>query len=67
MCEAIYLKFSQNETIKAELLSTGDATLHEDCPDPIWGGGPNYPEGSDLLGKALMKVRTKLSETIEHE
>lgn len=67
MCEAIYLKFSQNEAIKAELLSTGDATLHEDCPDLIWGGGPNYPEGKDLLGKALMKVRIKLRETIEHE
>ncbi len=62
MCKANYLKFSQNSDIRYQLLSTGDATLHEDCPDPIWGGGPNYPNSQDLLGKALMKVRAQLRE-----
>lgn len=27
-----------------------------------WGGGPNFPGGKDLLGKALMEVRKILRE-----
>lgn len=57
MVEALILKFNQNPDIKNELLSTGEMEIHENCPDPIWGGGPNYPNSQDLLGKALMKTR----------
>ena len=60
MVRVLYEKFDQNIGLKVLLLSTGDAVLHEDCPDPFWGGGPNYPDGQDLLGKALMKVRETL-------
>lgn len=60
MIEVCYAKFSQNPELRDLLLSTGDRVLHEDCPDPWWGGGPNYPRGRDLLGKALMKVRSRL-------
>ena len=61
MVEAILLKFSQNADIREELLSTTGFDLHENCPDPIWGGGPNYPNSQDLLGKALMKARDILA------
>jgi ribA/ribD-fused uncharacterized protein len=74
-----YLKFSQNPELKAILLATGDKYLaeatHDD--DRIWGIG--YPAktaeqrdeavknegkwGSNLLGKALMKVREHLSHS----
>ena len=55
MVEALRLKFIQNPTIKAKLLATGDAIIHEDSPyDFIWGFRHN---GLDLLGKALMQVR----------
>lgn len=67
MCEAIYLKFSQNDYIRLELISTRDASLHEDCPDKVWGGGPNYPDGQDLLGKALMVVRARLIDDVEEK
>jgi ribA/ribD-fused uncharacterized protein len=62
MVRACYAKFSQNEDLKQLLLSTGDRPIHEDCPDKWWGGGPNYPNGKDLLGKVLMKVRQMLRE-----
>ena len=53
-------KFWQNADIREVLLSTGDRAIHENCNDAWWGGGPNYPRGRDLLGKALMEVRAIL-------
>jgi ribA/ribD-fused uncharacterized protein len=53
-------KFGQNEDIREVLLSTGDRSIHEDCNDPWWGGGPNHRGGRDLLGKALMDTRETL-------
>lgn len=63
MYKACLAKFSQNEELKKLLLSTEDRPLHEDCSDPFWGGGPNFPDGMDLLGKVLIKVR----ETLRNE
>ena len=63
MCDILLAKFSQNEKLKQVLLSTGDLPIHEDCKDPWWGGGPNFPGGRDLLGKALINVRKKIKGT----
>jgi hypothetical protein len=60
MIRVIKAKFSQNADLKDLLISTGDRSIHEDCKDPWWGGGPNFPSGRDLLGKALMEVRAIL-------
>lgn len=60
MRKACYAKFSQNADLKQLLLETGDRVIHEDCKDPWWGGGPNYPKGKDYLGKVLVKVREEL-------
>ena len=66
-----YLKFSQNPELKDALLSTGNKTLVEaSVSDRIWGIGlridnpdiyeENKWQGTNLLGKALMEVRSKL-------
>lgn len=66
-----YAKFSQNEEIKNELLSTGDRIIVEASPyDKIWGikmgWGDDYIEnpahwrGLNLLGFAIMTVRKNL-------
>ena len=69
--EGNYLKFSQNEDLKAMLLATGDRELVEASPrDRIWGVGfgaknaGNMRErwGLNLLGKALMVTRERLLE-----
>lgn len=60
MVRILYAKFSQNPLLRDLLLSTGDRPIHENCSDEWWGGGPNYPNGRDLLGKALMEVRRQL-------
>ena len=65
-------KFQQNPELLAILLSTGNSTLVEASPyDNIWGIGmeasdnrvttPNQWLGDNLLGKALMKVRDRLT------
>ena len=67
--EGNWLKFSGNEHLKKELLSTEDKELVEASPmDRIWGIGfaASFAEaqraewGQNLLGKALMKVRERL-------
>ena len=72
MYEICLAKFSQNEDLKAQLLSTGDAVLAE-CAvnDHIWGIGLSMHtpdrfdrvkwKGQNLLGYTLMMVRQKLS------
>lgn len=65
-------KFSQDERLKAFLLSTGNRVLVEASPvDKIWGVGlekddekianPLNWNGLNLLGFALMVVREKLN------
>lgn len=64
-------KFSQNVSLKQYLLSTGEKILVEASPyDIIWGIGmsvdnpnstnPEAWKGSNLLGFALMEVRSRL-------
>lgn len=66
-----YLKFTQNQDVKAKLIDTDDKILAEASPnDLIWGIGLAENEedyvlsditnwtGRNLLGRALMKVRT---------
>lgn len=66
-----FLKFSQNEELKAYLINTNSRILVEASPeDPIWGIGMAsdhqdalYPEkwkGLNLLGFVLMEVRDEL-------
>lgn len=66
-------KFSQNPEMKEALLSTGERTLVEASPyDRVWGVGlraddariydPKSWRGQNLLGKALMEVRSRLRE-----
>lgn len=71
--EGNFHKFNQNDNIKAFLLKTKDKILVEASPyDKIWGVGmtqddsnilyPSKWKGENLLGIALMKVRTKLKK-----
>lgn len=71
MKQALLLKFAQNPGILRGLLNTGDAILVEASPcDRVWGIGlssaqaekrdPTQWPGLNLLGKALMEVRSDL-------
>ncbi|MES1909599.1 MAG: hypothetical protein MHM6MM_002313 [Cercozoa sp. M6MM] len=66
-----FLKFSQNEHLAQALLETGDKTIVEASPyDTIWGIGMHFDDpdaidpskwrGTNLLGQALMRVRSRL-------
>jgi ribA/ribD-fused uncharacterized protein len=66
-----FYKFTQNEEIKEELISTKNKILVEASPyDKIWGIGlsdedknienPNYWKGQNMLGFALMEVRDNI-------
>ena len=69
--EGLLAKFEQNEDLKAQLKSTGDAILAE-CAvkDRIWGIGLSMKDpdrldvkkwhGTNLLGYALMIVRERV-------
>lgn len=71
MVDVNMAKYSQNPKLKEILLSTGNKTIVEASPvDTIWGIGLHWENddcldegkwrGMNLLGKALMEVRTKL-------
>lgn len=71
MVQGLLLKFEQNESLKKQLLSTGEKVLVEGSPyDRIWGVGLHYTDllildeskwmGENLLGKALMEVRSQI-------
>ena len=68
-----YYKFTQNETLKAVLMSTGNKTLVEASPyDRIWGIGFDSTNaaanvnlwGQNKLGRALMMVRDEIAKSI---
>ena len=53
MLRGLRAKFEQNPDLKAKLLATGSAVLHEDSPrDIVWG-----VQGLDMLGRMLMHLR----------
>jgi len=69
MVNACILKFRQNQELLEQLLDTGTRTLVEASPyDKVWGVGLKEDNdaildeknwlGENLLGKALMEVRT---------
>lgn len=69
-----YYKFTQDETLRDLLLGTGQRELVEASPrDKIWGIGfaannaaKNRSKwGRNLLGKALMEVRTIIRKEME--
>ena len=69
-----FLKFSQNPRLRKILLATGERPLAEASgSDAIWGIGVNLRDatagarwrGLNLLGRALMRVRTALQSQIE--
>lgn len=71
VCAGNLGKFSQNPALQTFLLNTGDKILVEASPqDRIWGIGlaasdpraadPRQWQGENLLGFALMQVRTEL-------
>lgn len=69
MKEALLHKFTNNKRLSKTLLNTGNAIIAEAAPnDRIWGIGisvqsakQGFPwKGSNLLGKALMDIRSEL-------
>jgi N-glycosidase YbiA len=66
MKDALWAKFTQNQTPQNVLLSTGDALLVEHTKnDAYWGDGSDGDEvgpGLNMLGKLLMEVRGELRE-----
>lgn len=70
MVDGLRLKFKQNKTIENKLIQTGQKMLYEASPfDKIWGIGFDAVTaitkdkslfGTNLLGKALVQVRTEL-------
>jgi len=70
-----FYKFTQNEDLKDFLLATGDKILVEASPiDKIWGIGLSAKSagiedernwrGQNLLGRALMEVRTAIRQNV---
>lgn len=56
----VWAKFTQDHTLKQQLLDTGDRELIEDSPvDWYWGCGDDG-KGQNMLGQILMKTREKL-------
>ncbi len=67
MVKVNYYKFIEDPNLKYLLLETGDAYIYEDSPyDAIWGVGPKG-DGQNLLGLALMKVRSWILEETTYE
>ena len=63
MLYAVYQKFKQNPMLKELLLSTGNVLIIEHTVnDSYWGDGGDG-KGENILGKILMEVRKKLSDS----
>lgn len=65
MREAVYIKFSQHDDLRAILLGTGDAVIAEHtAKDSYWGDGGDG-SGLNRLGAILMEVRERLRAEAE--
>ena len=57
MMHGLVEKFGQNDTIRQQLIDTGDSLLVEFAPwDDYWGNGKTG-NGLNMLGRCLMSVR----------
>lgn len=72
MEEILWNKFNQNESLKTELLSTGQCTLVEATRDPYWGCGSTITaapsknhswKGANVTGRILDRIRSQLRTT----
>lgn len=62
MRKAVRAKFTQQEDIRAVLLSTGDAKIVEHTTnDSYWGDGGDG-SGKNMLGRILMEIREELRQ-----
>jgi len=62
MREAVLAKFSTHETLKKQLVATGDEQLIENAPkDYYWGCGADG-SGKNRLGEILMETRDILRQ-----
>ena len=61
MVEVLYEKMLQHPDLRKMLLETQNADLVFSDPDTSWGDG-QIGQGLNLLGHALMRVRTRLRE-----
>ena len=60
MRSAVRAKFTQHETLKSLLLSTGEAKIFEHTEnDSYWGDGGDG-SGKNMLGRILMEIRAEL-------
>lgn len=60
MENVLHMKMDQHDSVKRLLLDTGHAQLVSVDADPWWGDGGNG-SGRNEMGKALMRVRDRLS------
>lgn len=62
MKEVVYAKFTQHDSLKKLLLSTGSSDIVEaSLYDTFWGEGEDG-SGNNYLGKILMEVRKKIRQ-----
>jgi len=57
-------KFMQHEDLRLKLLETGNRELIEDSPDDVFWGIGKDGQGRNELGKALMRLRERLRESL---
>ena len=60
MRRALFAKFTQNDDLRALLLSTGDQILHENSMEDYYWGVGEKGTGLSMLGKLLMALREEL-------
>lgn len=65
MEEIVYAKFTQNQTCKEILMSTGDDILVEHTyNDTYWADSGGNNRGKNMLGKVLMDIRKKIGSEL---